>query len=564
MALSSISPGSSQAKDFPYFRRIWKTVITALLAVSLVPLIVIGGGMYYYASTILEEQALERLRNEVVNHKEVLDRFLRERTTDLRLLAGNIPLDVLTQPGALEKVFSSLQQQLSCFTDLGIIDDQGRHLAYVGPFELITRNYKTAEWFQAIRDRDFHISDVFLGFRNVPHFVIAVRQPLASGFWILRATVDTAFFDKVVTGIRRGEKGDAFLVNRKGIFQTTPYRSGRLMGSSEFDGTGSFQGVLEREKDGTLQTMVWLDQAPWMCVVQMDRSEIFKELHRMRNIAAFVFMLGGILILMTVLLTTNYLIGRLEVKRKNIRYLDHQLQHSSRMAHALKFSPGFFIKLKNDLGKIDMLCRSTEECIREKPGQESAGSPEPPKEIAEALCRIRSKIFNARKSIDRFLNAIRPVEPMILEVDVNELLEGLSELFDPELRFSRIRLKRDYQEPAPRLRSDPARLRQIFQNLIFNAANAVRRDGEIVLKSRAVGDRVQITITDTGAGIPEENRNKIFDPHFTSKPEGMELGLSICRNIVRKLGGTLAVMSGPERGSAFVVELPMRFTGYKE
>jgi signal transduction histidine kinase len=184
---------------------------------------------------------------------------------------------------------------------------------------------------------------------------------------------------------------------------------------------------------------------------------------------------------------------------------------------------------------------------------------EPVVEISTDMAQIQSRASQSRKSIDRFLNATRTLEPMIMEININEMLDNLIELYDRELHFNKIRLVRNYHTPPPLLRSDPTRLRQVIQNLIFNAMTAIQQDGNILLKTGAAEDWVRITVSDDGPGIPEENLDKIFDPHFTTKAEGMGLGLSICRQIVKKLGGRISVRNEPEKGAAFTVELPARF-----
>ncbi len=117
--------------------------------------------MYYSATKALEQRTLESLRLEVAKHREATDRFLLERTRGLNLPA-------LTQQGALKRVFRSLQDVVPCFVDLGIINGQGRHLAYEGPYQLLSKNYKDAKWFKAVMEHGFYISDVFSGFRKVP------------------------------------------------------------------------------------------------------------------------------------------------------------------------------------------------------------------------------------------------------------------------------------------------------------------------------------------------------------------------------------------------------------
>ncbi len=546
--------GQTRSKDFPYFRRIWQNVVVALLAAAFIPLLVIGGGMYTYSAALLRQKTLDTLRTEVLSHKNVIDQFLHERMMDLRLLADNLELNALTNPGAIERIFRSLHKGLPCFQDLGVIDALGRHRAYAGPYQLIDKNYQEALWFQALRDRDHTISDVFLGFRKVPHFIIAVKRQTADGFWILRATVDAKFFDTIVAGTGPALSKDAFLVNADGVFQTASRGGGQPMAPSRITDLSRHQGIRELDQNGHIQVRVWLDSVPWMCVVQTDRRRIFADLDRMRNIGIFVLILGSIMILFTVLLTTNYLIGRLEFKRKSIRALDHQLQQTSRLAAFIPLSSGFFLKLKDQLGHIDVAARQLCE-----PSRAETAAPQAPHMIPDGADRLRGLIFKGRKAIDNYLNAIRPLEPMIRDIDVNELLDNLIELFDREFHFNRIRVVRDYLDPPVMIRSDPTRLRQVFQNLLFNAMTAIGHDGEIALRMQQTESHLSVTVTDSGPGIAAENFDKIFDAHYTTRPEGMGLGLTICRNILKKIGGDISAANAPGKGAALRVELPLRF-----
>ena len=162
----------------------------------IIPLVVIGGGIYYTLS-LLEEKTLHALTDELIGARESIDEFLNGRTKELKLLSSNLDLSYLASPGGLADL-ESLQRELKCFTDLGVIDDEGRHLAYVGPCDLLSKNYREAPWFKAMKGRDVYVSDVFSGFRKVPHFIIAVKQKSEKGYWILRATVDTEYFKTVV------------------------------------------------------------------------------------------------------------------------------------------------------------------------------------------------------------------------------------------------------------------------------------------------------------------------------------------------------------------------------
>ncbi|MBW1703439.1 MAG: hypothetical protein JRJ50_15275, partial [Deltaproteobacteria bacterium] len=293
-------------------------------------------------------------------------------------------------------------------------------------------------------------------------------------------------------------------------FQTSPRMAGQLMGQSEFKDLKPFEGIKLEEREGQIRATAWLKNVPWLCVVKIDQDDIFEALQRVRRIGIYVFVLGAILIVLTVLLTTNQLVSILETKRRNIRFLDQQLRRTSYMASSMELSYGFFREVKDNLANIDV----------------------------------------------RFIS---PGEPVIMEVNTNKILDDLLEFLSSELYFKNIRVKRDYEDHLPGIRSDHSKLRQVFQNLVLNAVSAVEKDGEISLTTRAGQNGITVTIADDGPGIPEEKIEKIFDPLFTTKPEGTGLGLSICLNILHKLGGNISVKSEPGKGASFVIELPFQF-----
>jgi two-component system NtrC family sensor kinase len=543
------TPARSSSGDFPYFRRTWNTVVVTLLAAAFVPLLVIGGGMYAYLTSVIKQKTVATLRINALDLKDAVDQFLAERTMDLKLISENIGLPSLCDPQTLQNVFHSLQHQLPCYTDLGVIDDQGRHLAYVGPYDLLTKNYRDAQWFKIVMDRGVYISDVFLGYRNAPHFVIAVKAANSEGMWFLRATIDTDYFYRVISAIAEKSNADAYFVNRRGVYQSRPRSAGHLMEQSRFTDLNPFEGVTFQERDDHLLMTVWLENVSWLCAVQMDRKNAFADLRRIRIIGIWVFGLAAILIAMTILLTTNHLVSRLEVKRRSIRLLDRQLRRSNRLASAMELAPGFFREIKEALTNMDAVAMNIQDLCRGNPAEG----------ITESLAQLRSEAARSRMSIDKFLRFTRRAEPIIKALNVNEVLDDLIEFMDKELRFNNIRVVRNYEDSLPAIRSDPSELRQVFQNLILNAIDAIQNNGEITLTTRRSDDDVIVTVADTGPGIAEEHFEKIFEPLFTTKPGGTGLGLPICADILKGLGGRIAVHNPPEGGACCVVKLPLQF-----
>ncbi len=143
-------------------------------------------------------------------------------------------------------------------------------------------------------------------------------------------------------------------------------------------------------------------------------------------------------------------------------------------------------------------------------------------------------------------------------VDLNQLLDGTIQFVSNEIKY-KAQLKRDYGDLPP-LVCFPRQLGQVFTNLLVNASQAITdREGEIVVRTRSEGDKVCVSVTDNGCGIPEEVRKKIFDPFFTTKEpgKGTGLGLSISYQIIKNHAGECHVESIPGEGSTFTVCLPL-------
>ncbi|HXG17532.1 MAG TPA: ATP-binding protein [Methylomirabilota bacterium] len=131
-------------------------------------------------------------------------------------------------------------------------------------------------------------------------------------------------------------------------------------------------------------------------------------------------------------------------------------------------------------------------------------------------------------------------------------------LLEPQARQCGVRLHCQLASDLPLLESDTASLQQVFFNLVKNGIEAIVGEGEVSIAARRVGPHVEVTVTDTGTGIPPEWERKIFDPFFTTKPpgQGTGLGLPISCLLIEGLGGTLRFTSHVGRGTTFTVLLP--------
>lgn len=159
-----------------YYKTIRRYILISMILVPLIPFVLILAIGHYYFTASIESSTLATLNRIVEDHRQMIDTFLQERKQDLAFVLYAHPFSQLKTPDQLKKTFALLQDKSPAFVDLGIFDHQGTHVAYQGPYELKWKNYQNERWFKAVMEQGYYISDVFLGYRQVPHFVIALEK----------------------------------------------------------------------------------------------------------------------------------------------------------------------------------------------------------------------------------------------------------------------------------------------------------------------------------------------------------------------------------------------------
>ena len=207
----------------PYLRSLNRNIILIIIIVSVIPLILVSSTIYRQFRASYQEKVHDHLRELVQSHSQNIDNFLQEKLSDIRFLSDSCGRENLTDITFIQERLVALQKDFGQdFVDLGVVNSHGEQIAYAGPFNLGQADYSDSEWFQEAIQSDFFISDVFLGLRGLPHFVIAVRNNWEGVHWILRATIDFVAFTTLVENIRLGQTGFAFILNSEGKLQTTP------------------------------------------------------------------------------------------------------------------------------------------------------------------------------------------------------------------------------------------------------------------------------------------------------------------------------------------------------
>jgi two-component system NtrC family sensor kinase len=167
--------------------------------------------------------------------------------------------------------------------------------------------------------------------------------------------------------------------------------------------------------------------------------------------------------------------------------------------------------------------------------------------------------IRCREIVKRLLDFARQTRPQKRLASINALIDNIILLVRNQTSFRNILIEKDLSADIPDILVDPDQIQQVFVNIILNAAEAMTKGGSLKIRSARSADRESIVITfaDTGPGISEEVRERIFDPFYTTKEHGTGLGLSISYGIVEQHGGTISVDSNPGKGSTFTISLPV-------
>jgi len=548
-------------KQYRQFR--WQITLTKILF-SIIPLFILAAALYYHFSVSYTDKVMERLRTLAGNRQASLDLFLDERISQLTTLAYTSTHAELSDEEYLNKVLQIMQARSRSYIDLGVIDQNGDHLAYVGPYHNVLKgvNYRHEPWFDAVLSTGIYVSDVFLGFRKVPHFIIAVVVREKGQNLILRATIDSDVIDNIVHAAWTGTSGDAYLINRENLLQTKPRFGGNLLEPAPGPVFSSTVGTRVEEITYKGETGLFaatqIKIKKWVLVIKEDPKEPLAPLLRAKYLVAFLLLLGLGLIILGSVLTTRTVLNRLIQSDKEKAKSDEVMVHESKMAALGKMAAGVAHEINNPLAVIAEEAGWMKDLLKEDDVAQSQNL----KEYQESIKKIEYHVERVKKVTHRLLGFARRMEPTEEKVMVNQILEECVGFLENEARYRNISINKELAPDLPTTASDSSQLQQVFLNILNNAIDAMGKDGAITLRTLYQPEtrQIAIKITDTGPGMTQETIEKIFDPFFTTKEvgKGTGLGLSISYSIIEKLGGTIYVDSKVGKGTTFTIKLPVK------
>ena len=184
----------------------------------------------------------------------------------------------------------------------------------------------------------------------------------------------------------------------------------------------------------------------------------------------------------------------------------------------------------------------------------------------EIMDDLRQEVRRIEKVLNDLLAYARPKAPQFGMADLKETVARTLQFARQQIGSKNVEFSIQIPSPLPRFRMDPEQLQQVLLNLVLNGIQALDQEGKITIQAKVLSgsgtpnrpNYIEVSVGDTGAGIPRDLMEKIFRPFYTTKRGGTGLGLSLCRRIISQHGGTLTAESEVNKGSRFIIRLPMR------
>jgi two-component system NtrC family sensor kinase len=532
-------------------------MFAALVTFGVLPMVVVGAAAVAGGWRAVDAESRQSFEAMVRNRAATVDLFLEQKMRQLELVAAALPVDAMRRPFALAALCSEMQRDRGGIIDLGLLDAEGRHLAYAGPYALLDKNYRGQEWFERVLVLGRYQSDLFMGFRQFPHVIIAVRKQEPGGTFVLRATLDV---DQLNALLREGSQesgADVFILNRAGEYQTRFAPSHRLLektGLAVAPHSGVRINEVRRDGARELQATAWLAGGAWVLVARQPTPGIEAALSAGSPILpAVVFCLAAIPICALPLARYGY--RRVRALEEERAGLYESVAQSEKLAAIGRLATTTAHEINNPLAIIDAQVGLLKDMLGD------ANAAPTPDEVQDRLKKISAQVQRGKSVTHRLLGFSRRVGPLMEPVDVVAALDETVSFLEKEAEVQRIRVVREYAPGVPPVRSNLGQMQQVFLNVVSNAMDAVGHDGEVRLSVRCGRGGVEVEVADSGPGIMEADLERIFEPFYSTKPRDSRhcgLGLAICREIMRTLGGRITAASARSGGGVFTMWFPIQ------
>ena len=539
-------------RSYVRFRFVLYSIMT-IVAVG--PLLLAAAIGYYSYQDLLQKEEQDQLQWQLDGSIRAIEQMMDSLKTVVLFVARDDRYLELITDGNLQKLMVRLEKQYPFFADLGVIDQLGIQRAYWGPYQLQGANYQSEPWLQEVLKNGIYISRVYTGYRQVPHFAIAVSNldPLTQKMWVLRATIDAVTLQQFVYTIKTNGSDDLFIVDESGRLQTPSYFFGDTL--SEIDVANKLdnqQSLIINEKN-IFYIVEKIKSTPWSLVLLKEGYQHHEHWSTFR---------GKLIFSVCICITASFIIVYTLVKMLTgvIRTVDEtqinlmkDAEHTDKLASIGRLAAGVGHEINNPLAIINQKTGFAEDLLL------MTSDFEHKEEIVKCLTVIDQSVDRCKTITHRLLGFARRTEIRTEQLQINDVLEEVLQFLENSMLSNKISMELRLQDNLPTVASDRVQLQQIFLNILNNAIDAMGKGGKLSILSHTVAGDIRVVIQDNGSGIEDNVIPHIFEPFYTTKEtgQGTGLGLSITYGLIKKLGGDITVRSHPGQGTAFTITLPI-------
>ena len=547
-----------------YYKSLGLKMACAIVIVAVVPLLIMAAFSRHFFVGSYKQKVLDHLIALVRIQQQKVGEFVTERLDALRLIGLTTSFEQLSDETILEGRWATLKQIYGkSLLGLAFCDPQGVQISRVGSAGLKTGDQYASDTLEKVLELGSYVGEMHPSSTGSQYFILAVRVEQTSEKRILLATVDADALSMLLEDLQSAQSGRVFILNRSGALLTS----------------GRSKGLLSRVECVEMQTPQWLKSndvtvgetadgsalcirtslknSDWVLEFVTNTEETYRAFSEARVLALSTLLLGIAGIVAVAIVASGRFSKYVARVDQEKQLMNEQVVQAGKLAALGEMASGMAHEINNPVGIMVQEAQWIE-ALLQKGEEDLAGNID---EIRNSLNEIRVHGTRCRDVILKVISFTQNDEPVVQSLQLNELVQEVIGLCQQRANLMKIELRLNLESELPMVSVASSDVQQVLLNLIYNSLDAMEQGGGTIEVSTSTRARYAVVdVMDTGPGISQENLGRIFEPFFSTKPEGKGtgLGLSLCHSMMKKMKGDITVSSQEGEGTTFHLFFPLQ------
>lgn len=566
-------------------------IVSLMVVVSVIPIFALGFFFNRVGEDSIRESVSIGLQN-ISRRAAKETRMYISSVENILKTSSEVIANFYTDAWSSKLILRELVQDIEGVESVSYIGKEGKEVITSG-IEISEKDYSKEEFFQnAIKGNVFY-SKVYVSSTLMPMIKISMPvKKLKENIGVLVAEISVRYLWDLVDNIKIGKTGHAYIVDSSGAVIAHPQRDlilkhanlqrvsiiGKLL-----NGVVSTNEYVDETGVNVLGAAVVVPDLGWGVVVEQSIEEAFSLVSEIKKLTVGLMILTILFAVTMGLLWAAKIVSPIKQLTQGVRRVSQgDLSHSIEVLSADEIG-----ELAENFNKMTLSLKNTQErliqseqlAILGRMASRIAHEVRNPLEAIKGSAVYLKNKFTEELLIQKFskiviqevdqlndfvsdvLSFSKKIELKPILTNINDILEDIYQLVSEDSRFKNIKITKDFYENVPACLFDPEHLRRAFLNIVINAMQAMPKGGEILISTRYVANPnyyIKVSIQDNGLGIPDEIKENVFKPFVTTKGSGTGLGLSYFYEIINQHRGKVKVVSEMEKGTTFMVYLPVK------